>query len=83
MAGFINEKLNLNKDCLSADINMACTGFVGAMVLAERFLRDGECALLIAAEKISSVLDFNDRTTAVLFGDGCAGAVVQKIISYG
>ena len=78
LAGFINEKLNLNKDCLSADINMACTGFVGAMVLAERFLRDGECALLIAAEKISSVLDFNDRTTAVLFGDGCAGAVVQK-----
>ncbi|MBL7575309.1 3-oxoacyl-[acyl-carrier-protein] synthase-3 [Peptoniphilus asaccharolyticus DSM 20463] len=78
VAGLINEKLNLNENCLSADINMACTGFVGAMILAERFLRDGECAILIAAEKISSVLDFSDRTTSVLFGDGCAGVVVEK-----
>lgn len=60
------------------DINLACTGFVAAMDLAEKFLETGEQALVVASERISSFLDMRDRTTAILFGDGAGAVLVQK-----
>ncbi|MCD1147711.1 ketoacyl-ACP synthase III [Peptoniphilus sp. KCTC 25270] len=78
VAGLIHKELELEEDCLALDINMACTGFVGAMILGERFLKKGEQGLIIATEKISEVLDPTDRRTSILFGDGCAGALVEK-----
>lgn len=59
------------------DMQAACSGFVYALSVASSMLRSGNFkkALVIGAEKMSSVLDFEDRTTCVLFGDG-AGAVV-------
>lgn len=63
----------------SFDIEAACSGFLYAMVVAEGMLRSGRYknALIIGAEKLSSITNWEDRTTCVLFGDG-AGAAVLK-----
>ncbi|MGC8806787.1 MAG: beta-ketoacyl-ACP synthase III [Thiomonas sp.] len=59
------------------DVQAVCAGFVYALTVADQFVRSGMTrhALVIGAEVFSHILDFNDRTTCVLFGDG-AGAVV-------
>lgn len=61
------------------DVQAVCSGFVYALSTADAFVRAGRarCALVIGAEVFSSILDWNDRGTCVLFGDG-AGAVVLK-----
>ena len=61
------------------DLQAVCSGFVFAATTADKFLRSGPCkrALVIGAETFSRILDWNDRTTCVLFGDG-AGAVVLE-----
>ena len=61
------------------DIQAVCAGFVYAMSIADNFIRSGQAtrALVIGAETFSRLLDWNDRTTCVLFGDG-AGAVVLE-----
>ncbi|MBV8797262.1 MAG: beta-ketoacyl-ACP synthase 3, partial [Hyphomicrobiales bacterium] len=61
------------------DMQAVCTGFVYAVVTADKFLRSGsnKRALVIGAETFSRILDWNDRTTCVLFGDG-AGAIVLE-----
>lgn len=61
------------------DVQAACSGFIYALDVADRFVRTGgaKCALVIGAEMYSRVIDWNDRTTCVLFGDG-AGAVVLR-----
>ncbi len=61
------------------DVQAVCSGFVYALTVADAMLRTGSarCALVIGAEVFSRILDFKDRTTCVLFGDG-AGAVVLE-----
>nr|WP_274610956.1 beta-ketoacyl-ACP synthase III [Rhodovibrio sodomensis] len=61
------------------DVQAVCTGFVYALAVADNFLRLGQArtALVIGAETFSRILDWEDRTTCVLFGDG-AGAVVLQ-----
>lgn len=61
------------------DLQAVCSGFVFALATAEKFLRSGshKRALIIGAETFSRILDWNDRTTCVLFGDG-AGAMVLE-----
>jgi 3-oxoacyl-[acyl-carrier-protein] synthase-3 len=61
------------------DLNAACSGFMYALDVANRFVRTGgaRCALVIGAEIYSRILDWTDRSTCVLFGDG-AGAIVLK-----
>ena len=65
--------------CAAFSIEAACTGFIYALSTADKFIRAGEtqCALIIGAEIITKLVDWNDRTTCVLFGDG-AGAVIVK-----
>lgn len=60
------------------DISAACSGFIYLLFLAKSFVESGACGnvLIVGAEKISSVLDFSDRSTCVLFGDGAGAAVV-------
>jgi 3-oxoacyl-[acyl-carrier-protein] synthase-3 len=67
------------KDCPAFDVNAACTGFLYALSIAEKFVRTGAArtALVVGAETLTRMLDWNDRATCVLFGDG-AGAVVLK-----
>ncbi len=61
------------------DLQAVCSGFVFALATADRFLGAGDfkCALVIGAETFSRILDWNDRGTCVLFGDG-AGAIVLE-----
>ena len=61
------------------DVQAVCSGFVYALTVADALIRSGtaKCALVVGAEIFSRLLDFNDRTTCVLFGDG-AGAVVLE-----
>jgi 3-oxoacyl-[acyl-carrier-protein] synthase III len=67
------------KGCAAFDVQAVCSGFVYALAIADKFIRSGQhrCALVIGAEVYSRILDWSDRGTAVLFGDG-AGAVVLK-----
>jgi 3-oxoacyl-[acyl-carrier-protein] synthase III len=65
------------KDCIAFDVHAVCTGFLYALTVADSMLRSGSAkkALVIGAETFSRILDWEDRTTCVLFGDG-AGALV-------
>jgi 3-oxoacyl-[acyl-carrier-protein] synthase III len=65
--------------CAAFDVQAVCSGFVYALTVADSMIQTGaaKCALVVGAEIFSRILDFNDRTTCVLFGDG-AGAVVLE-----
>jgi 3-oxoacyl-[acyl-carrier-protein] synthase-3 len=67
------------KNCAAFDVQAVCSGFVYGLAIADKFIRSGQqrCALVVGAETYSRILDWNDRNTAVLFGDG-AGAVILK-----
>lgn len=73
--------LGLAESVPSFDVNAACTGFLVALETARCFLLGGNTpapyALVIGAEKLSRVVDFSDRSTCVLFGDGAGAAVVR------
>ena len=66
-------------DCIAFDVHAVCTGFLYALTVADSMLRGGNArrALVIGSETFSRILDWEDRTTCVLFGDG-AGAVVLE-----
>jgi 3-oxoacyl-[acyl-carrier-protein] synthase-3 len=68
-----------SKDCAAFDVQAVCSGFVYALSVADKFIKSGQhkCALVVGAEVFSRILDWNDRGTCVLFGDG-AGAVVLR-----
>ena len=65
--------------CAAMDVNAACSGFLYALSVADKFIRCGDVktALVIGSETLSRIIDWTERTTCVLFGDG-AGAVVLK-----
>jgi len=73
----VQRKLGITNDCAALDVQAVCSGFVYAMSVADNFIRCGmhKRVLVIGSEVFSRILDFNDRTTCVLFCDG-AGAVV-------
>ncbi|WDS36130.1 beta-ketoacyl-ACP synthase III [Pseudoxanthomonas sp.] len=65
--------------CMALDVNAACSGFIYALTVADKFIRTGDAktVLVVGAETLTRITDWTDRTTCVLFGDG-AGAVVLK-----
>lgn len=71
-------------DCVAFDVGAVCSGFLYALTVADTMLRAGQAkhALVIGAETFSRILDWDDRTTCVLFGDG-AGAVVLSVEAAG
>lgn len=75
-ATLIQAKLGIN-DCVAFDVAAVCSGFLYALTVADSMIRAGtaQCALVIGSETFSRILDWEDRGTCVLFGDG-AGAVV-------
>jgi 3-oxoacyl-[acyl-carrier-protein] synthase-3 len=77
-ACLLQAKLGI-KGCPAFDLQAVCSGFVYALATADLFIRSGahRCALVVGAEVFSRILDWNDRGTCVLFGDG-AGAVILK-----
>jgi 3-oxoacyl-(acyl-carrier-protein) synthase III len=76
-ACIVQQKLGITNNGAAVDVQAVCSGFVYALSTADAFIRAGvhKNVLVIGAEVFSRILDFNDRTTCVLFGDG-AGAVV-------
>lgn len=82
-AAVVQQKLGMHHGA-AFDIQAVCSGFVYAVGTADSFLKNGLArrALVIGAETASRILDWNDRTTCVLFGDG-AGAVVMELAKPG
>ena len=77
-ACLLQHRLGAN-GCPAFDVNAACSGFIYALTVADKFIRSGgaRTVLVVGAETLTRMLDWNDRGTCVLFGDG-AGAVVLK-----
>jgi len=75
-ACILQDKLGV-ENCPAFDVQAVCSGFVYALATADMFVSSGKCrnALVVGSEIYSRILDWNDRSTCVLFGDG-AGAVV-------
>ena len=78
-ACLLQAKLGLRRDIPCFDISAACSGFVYALQVGTDMLKSGRyrLALIVGAEKLSSVVDWSDRTTCVLFGDGAGAAIIE------
>jgi 3-oxoacyl-[acyl-carrier-protein] synthase-3 len=78
-ACLLQSKLQIKNGGAAFDIQAVCSGFAYAVATVDAMIRSGQCrtALIVGAETFSRILDFNDRTTCVLFGDG-AGAVILQ-----
>jgi 3-oxoacyl-[acyl-carrier-protein] synthase III len=76
-AVFVQQKLGITHNCPSFDLSAACAGFIYGFSIADKFVGSGAAkhVLVIGVELLSRVIDWEDRTTCVLFGDG-AGAVL-------
>jgi 3-oxoacyl-[acyl-carrier-protein] synthase-3 len=77
-ACIVQNKLGMTNNCAAVDVQAVCSGFVYAISTADSFIKSGahKNVLVIGAEVFSRILDFDDRGTCVLFGDG-AGAIVM------
>jgi 3-oxoacyl-[acyl-carrier-protein] synthase-3 len=77
-ACLLQAKLGL-RGAAAFDVQAVCSGFVYALTIAEKFIASGShrCALVVGAEVFSRILDWNDRSTCVLFGDGAGAAIVE------
>ncbi len=78
-ACFLSDKLGCPKP-MAFDISAACSGFIYALTIANSFIKSGqfENILVVGAEVFSKIIDWNDRSTAVIFGDGAGAVVVSK-----
>lgn len=79
-ACIISDKLGIN-NVAAFDISAACSGFVYLISIAKAFIESGmkKNVLVIGAEKLSSIVDYSDRTTCVLFGDGAGAAIISGV----
>ncbi len=77
-ANIISDKLDI-RNAHSFDLNAGCSGFVFALDVASKFIVSGakKKVIVVGAEKMSSITDYTDRTTCVLFGDGAAAVLVE------
>lgn len=77
-AAIIQAKLGIETQCMAFDVQAVCSGFIYALATANGFFKSGQTKpiLVIGAEKMSALLDWTDRTTCVLFGDGAAAVVL-------
>ena len=80
VACMIQKKLNA-RNATAFDINAACTGFIYALEVGESLLKTGRYkkALIIGAETLSKIVDWNDRSTCVLFGDGAGCCIIESL----
>ena len=79
-ACLIQNKLGLDKPIIAFDIQAVCSGFIYAISVANDMMKSGKIktAVVIGADKMSSLIDWNDRSTCVLFGDGAGAVVLQQ-----
>ena len=79
-ACWLQHKIGAN-NAWAVDINAACSGFVYGIVMAEQFVQSGrvKTTLVVGAEVLSQFLNWRDRTSCILFGDGAGAAIVEKV----
>jgi 3-oxoacyl-[acyl-carrier-protein] synthase-3 len=80
-AVFVQQKLGIKHNCPSFDLSAACAGFIYGLSIADQFVQTGAAkhVLVIGVELLSRVIDWTDRTTCVLFGDGAGAAIVGPV----
>ncbi|WP_288695312.1 beta-ketoacyl-ACP synthase III [uncultured Brachyspira sp.] len=78
-AGLIQKEFNIKNSCLAFDISAACSGYIYALNTAASLVESGECkkVLIVATEKCSDIINWEDRSTAILFGDGVSVALIE------
>ena len=83
-ACLLQQRLDIH-GCAAFDVQAVCTGFIYALAVADNFIRAGQarCALVVGAETLSRIIDWTDRSTCVLFGDGAGAVVLQASDSPG
>lgn len=77
VACMLQKELMLPEEVMAFDVSAACTGFIYSMGIAETLMKK-KYALLVGTEQLSSIIDYSDRGTCILFGDGAGAAVVEK-----
>lgn len=79
-ACWLQHKLGASR-AWAMDINAACTGFIYGLTTVEQFIRTGQVktALVIGAEVLSQLVNWHDRTSCILFGDGAGAAIVERV----
>jgi 3-oxoacyl-[acyl-carrier-protein] synthase-3 len=79
LSSMLQGALNI-PDCLSFDINAACSGFIHAIDIAKQYIESSSYgyALIVASERMSRMLNWKDRSTCILFGDASASVVLSK-----
>ena len=77
-ACLLQQRLDIH-GCAAFDVQAVCTGFVYALTIADKFIKSGsnKCALVVGAETLSRIVDWTDRGTCVLFGDGAGAAIIE------
>lgn len=75
----VQQHLGVKNECAAFDVNAGCSGFVYALNIADQYIRTGTAkhALIIGADTLSTVVDWTDRSTCILFGDGAGAAVLS------
>lgn len=78
-ATILQNKLGISDKCFAFDIQAVCCGYIYAMNIANNFIKTGQVktALVVGAETISRIIDWQDRNTCVLFGDGAGATILQ------
>ena len=78
-ACLLQQRLDIH-GCTAFDVQAVCTGFVYGLGIADQFFKSGtsKCALVVGAETLSRIIDWKDRGTCVLFGDGAGAVVLQS-----
>ena len=81
----LQAKLGIVNGCPALDVQAVCSGFVYAVSIADQFIRSGQvkCALVVGAETLSRITDWNDRGNCILWGDGAGAVVLQASESLG
>ncbi|MFZ2899568.1 MAG: beta-ketoacyl-ACP synthase III [Saprospiraceae bacterium] len=77
-ANIICDKLNI-RNAFTFDLHAACSGFIFALTTAARYVESGSCkkVIVVGADKMSSITDYTDRATCILFGDGSGAVLVE------
>lgn len=78
-ANFVQGKLGLDHEVMSFDVNAACSGFMYALEVASSLLESQKfkAALVIGTERLTKIVDYTDRNTCVLFGDGAGAMIIE------
>ncbi len=79
IACVLQQELGINNNCPAFDLNAACAGFIYNLSVVDQYIKNGvvKTALVVGVDALTKVVDWKDRSTCVLFGDGAGAAVLQ------